>query len=91
MKRSDFLSLLGYGAFGLVLIFFISWCQEPVAKSQAKYNPQNEVRERSTYDERFNVVTIDGCEYIVYRHYEGGYQSYSSGITHKGNCKNHKK
>ena len=37
-----------------------------------------------------NTMVIDGCEYITWRRWEGEYSSYSSGIVHKGNCKNHK-
>jgi len=33
--------------------------------------------------QNFNIVVIDGCEYVVFTGY------YKGGITHKGNCKNH--
>lgn len=45
---------------------------------------------RSDDDDIVNTMVIDGCEYITWRRWEGGYSSYSSGIVHKGNCKNHK-
>jgi hypothetical protein len=44
---------------------------------------------RSSDDDIINTMVIDGCEYITWRRCEGGYNSFSSGIVHKGNCKNH--
>jgi hypothetical protein len=35
----------------------------------------------------YNVITIDGCEYLEYRAGAGESRVYS--LTHKGNCKNH--
>ena len=35
----------------------------------------------------FQEVTIDSCQYILYRKWEGGNYSFSSGLCHKGNCK----
>ena len=37
----------------------------------------------------YNVVIIDGCEYLEYRAGAGESRVYS--LTHKGNCKNHEK
>ena len=53
-----------------------------------KHLSTNEIR--SNDDDIINTMLIDGCEYITWRRWEGGYNSYSSGIVHKGNCKNHK-
>jgi hypothetical protein len=44
---------------------------------------------RSIDGDLINIIVIDGCEYITWRHYEGPNNSYSSGIVHKENCKNH--
>jgi hypothetical protein len=35
-------------------------------------------------DDQYHIIEIEGCEYVVWREYQKG------GITHKGNCKNHK-
>jgi hypothetical protein len=36
----------------------------------------------------FEIVTIDGCEYIVMeKFYSGANGNTTGGITHKGNCK----
>ena len=43
----------------------------------------------SSDGDQINMIVIDGCEYITWRKFEGGYSSFSSGITHKANCKNH--
>ncbi len=37
-------------------------------------------------EHKCQTVTVDDCEYIVYSYV--GWNTYS-GITHKGNCKNH--
>ena len=37
----------------------------------------------------YTIKEIDGCEYIEYRKGSGETAVYS--LTHKGNCKNHKK
>lgn len=44
---------------------------------------------RSTNNDEIDIIIVDGCEYITWRRYEGSYNSYSSGIVHKGNCRNH--
>jgi hypothetical protein len=38
----------------------------------------------------YDIVTIDGCEYIEVSHALGSSGGYYS-LTHKGNCKNHQK
>lgn len=40
----------------------------------------------SSLKEKYKIVIIDGCEYIMYSE-SHGYQGYGY-LTHKGNCKN---
>lgn len=46
------------------------------------YPPDNKV-DKIGKEYTFNIINVDGCEYIMYKR----------GISHKGNCKNkiHKK
>jgi hypothetical protein len=38
-----------------------------------------QVRVQKAFDNYHDIVTLDGCEYILYK---------SNAITHKGDCKN---
>ena len=44
----------------------------------------------SAHGETYKIVTIDGCQYIIYY---GSYTAENTVMIHKGNCKNpiHKK
>jgi hypothetical protein len=44
--------------------------------------------EQRTEKEGYDIVTIDGCEYIEVSFMQGANNGYYS-LTHKGNCKNH--
>jgi hypothetical protein len=61
-------------------------CKLPVRENQENLSIK---QVRSSDDDIINTMVIDGCEYITWRRTEGIYNSFSSGIVHKGNCKNH--
>lgn len=61
----------------ILAVSFLFGCYETTPEQQIE-NRQYEERWK-----RFEVVTVDSCEYI--RRYEGVYNGYS--FAHKGNCK----
>ena len=39
----------------------------------------------------FQIIVIDGCEYIIHTDRHFGHKSNTESMVHKGNCSNHKK
>lgn len=54
-----------------------------------KYDPSKNVIATNLYDPAYSVVVVENCEYIMYSRQVSNYYSgaWTSGITHKGNCK----
>lgn len=73
---------------GIILIAFlliwISACNCSPAKGQKGNSNVMYIIHDSDIGFGINVITIDGCEYIVYNGSQKG------GVIHKENCKNHR-
>ncbi len=71
----------------LLIALVVVWsCNEPLPE---KVDPSKYVSVKPYNNPSFKVVTIDSCEYILYEgqrstDYAG---AWTSGLTHKGNCK----
>lgn len=62
----------------LLFLFFLSSCSIPESE-------QKKIRYQVGEGSHVEVVLIDGCEYLY------GPWGNATVLTHKGNCKNHKK
>jgi hypothetical protein len=63
----------------LLLLLLLASCGDKSQNIRTQFEAETEFLYKP------DIVIIDGCEYIKYR--TGNYDA----ITHKGNCKNHKK
>jgi hypothetical protein len=78
-KRS--LILLPY-----ILTYLVS-CGEPATVEEDSGAERfAEMKLESLADEDVEIFTLEGCEYIVYKHHEGANPGYGF-MVHKGNCK----
>jgi hypothetical protein len=79
-----------YALYTLLVTFLFCSCTETVTNEtikRTKYvNIETEVIVKQINSSRdFSIVTIGGCEYILYDHSAAEYSR--AGLTHKGNCK----
>jgi hypothetical protein len=87
MKNS--ITKLSYTLY-ILLVAFIFGCTETVTNEtikKTKYvNIETEVIVKQINSNKdFSIVTIGGCEYILYNHSSADFSR--AGLTHKGNCK----
>jgi hypothetical protein len=77
----------------IALMLALSSClePEPTIKERHMAAIKNEPIDTFKYASKLvvNLLIIDSCEYVV--GYADGYDSRTFFLTHKGNCKNHKK
>ena len=72
---------------GAVMCCF-SCCPNSEQEPKQIDNTKN-INVSSFNDPRFKIVTIDNCEYVLYecKHNNGYGGVWTSGLTHKANCK----
>jgi len=68
----------------ILMILTIALVSCGPSKEEMEARERSERSTKQTTDERFEIITIDGCEYIVSTYYSNN----SDILTHKGNCKN---
>ena len=83
-------------------MFLLTGCGKGAHEKMAEYNQliSDSIAKEKTESERatviisqsqdrdFQIVTIDGCEYIFYSDNNNTYAAIAA-MCHKGNCKNH--
>lgn len=81
-KSNKALALIGLIVFLLMVVMILASCNDT---SKPDKLPSNELDSNSKYcNQRFEVYTLDGCEYIVV---SPGNSHFTWG-SHKGDCKN---
>jgi len=75
----------------IILIYFtflLTGCEQPTKNEEdTPIEHDVEVTIHSIKKGDVEIISIDGCEYIVYKEAEGANQTYGY-MAHKGNCKN---
>lgn len=64
-----------------------SGCKNESENNQHPIDQSKNVVEQPMNNSDYSVVIIDSCEYVVFDRNNFSYNSHSSGITHKGNCR----
>ena len=79
-----FYFIIGYILFAIIGITICSQYDKKEFELNKKRIPVEETKTQSPY---YNIVIIDGCEYIKFDIIDG-YDGSRASISHKGNCKN---